>query len=113
MFDCIVQFAFIPFSSYCVFSGQFPACLQNQWQCDDGDCIPDVWKCDGDGDCLDGSDEMDCTGGNFLPKNINPAAFAIYFISSVASCVLEVNTGNTCTFLPSEVDDVAELGVPK
>lgn len=45
-----------------VFSGQLQGCRQNQWQCDDGDCIPNVWKCDGDGDCMDGSDEMDCTG---------------------------------------------------
>ncbi|XP_032396213.1 low-density lipoprotein receptor [Etheostoma spectabile] len=41
--------------------GQSLGCHHGQWQCDDGKCIPDVWRCDGDGDCLDGSDEMDCT----------------------------------------------------
>ncbi|KAM6975856.1 uncharacterized protein LKV04_015114 [Tautogolabrus adspersus] len=41
--------------------GQILGCKQGQWQCDDGSCIPDVWRCDGGGDCLDGSDEMDCT----------------------------------------------------
>uniref|UniRef100_A0A3B4VDK8 Uncharacterized protein n=1 Tax=Seriola dumerili TaxID=41447 RepID=A0A3B4VDK8_SERDU len=51
---------FILSSSPCVFVGQLLGCHQGQWQCDDGNCIPDVWRCDGDGDCLDGSDEMDC-----------------------------------------------------
>lgn len=49
---------------FCGFSGQLPECRNDQWQCDDGDCISDIQRCDGDGDCLDGSDEMDCTGRN-------------------------------------------------
>nr|XP_008280588.1 PREDICTED: low-density lipoprotein receptor-related protein 2-like [Stegastes partitus] len=41
--------------------GQISGCHQGQWQCDDGNCIRDVWRCDGQGDCLDGSDEVGCT----------------------------------------------------
>ncbi|XP_036832491.1 low-density lipoprotein receptor-related protein 2-like isoform X3 [Oncorhynchus mykiss] len=35
-------------------------CGGNQWQCDDGACLRLSWHCDGNGDCMDGSDEMAC-----------------------------------------------------
>ncbi|XP_047229389.1 low-density lipoprotein receptor-related protein 2 isoform X2 [Girardinichthys multiradiatus] len=41
-------------------SGQVLVCHKDQWQCDDGHCITAAWRCDGEGDCLDGSDEMGC-----------------------------------------------------
>lgn len=36
-------------------------CGARQWGCSgDHKCIPDVWRCDGESDCLDGSDEAGC-----------------------------------------------------
>lgn len=35
-------------------------CLPGQWVCQRGECIPEEFRCDGDLDCDDKSDEMGC-----------------------------------------------------
>ncbi|XP_070554667.1 pentraxin fusion protein-like [Ptychodera flava] len=38
----------------------FTSCAEDSYHCDDGQCIPEYRKCDGEMDCLDGDDEDGC-----------------------------------------------------
>ncbi|KAM9735783.1 uncharacterized protein ACNS7B_014885 [Menidia menidia] len=68
--------------------GQLFRCPKGQWQCDDGNCITEVWRCDGQGDCLDGSDEMECTtlSGSECPLGQFPCLGSVGCVAASARC---------------------------
>ena len=41
-------------------NGTAAACADHQWRCGNGECIKKEWKCDGEQDCADNSDELKC-----------------------------------------------------
>ena len=58
---------------FIVFYAAFRDCLDNQFRCASGHCVSELFVCDGDRDCEDYSDEVNCTtrfpGGRFCPAN--------------------------------------------
>ncbi|XP_016532550.1 low-density lipoprotein receptor-related protein 2 isoform X4 [Poecilia formosa] len=69
-------------------SAQLLTCPEGQWQCDDGNCITAAWRCDGEGDCLDGSDEMDCNAAtdSDCPAGQFPCMDSVGCVDASARC---------------------------
>ncbi|MPC76840.1 Prolow-density lipoprotein receptor-related protein 1 [Portunus trituberculatus] len=55
-------------------------CKGTEFKCDDDRCIPASWRCDGDNDCSDNSDENGC-------ESFSCAAWQIACRSSVMKCI--------------------------
>ena len=48
---------------YCIpliYLHKFTVCYSDEFTCDNGECVPDSYVCDGDNDCGDYSDEDGC-----------------------------------------------------
>ncbi|KAJ7313116.1 hypothetical protein JRQ81_004386 [Phrynocephalus forsythii] len=66
-------------------------CQPGNFRCRDGRCIYESWVCDGQADCIDASDETDCT--YVLPRKVVTAAV---IGSLVCGLLLVIALGCTC-----------------
>ncbi|XP_052069141.1 very low-density lipoprotein receptor-like isoform X2 [Mytilus californianus] len=55
----VISFVIV-FTVTCVTSQRSKACDEDEFQCRRGECIPDVWRCDGEPDCKNRRDEKNC-----------------------------------------------------
>ena len=63
-----------------------------QFTCESsGHCIPQSWKCDGDNDCFDNTDEKDCppitcSGSQFKCSNLKQCIHESYKCDGIPDC---------------------------
>ena len=80
-------------------SGEY-SCGVDEFQCEDGNCITNLWRCDFDLDCEDSSDEVGC--GQFRPFTTHPVNLLImikkvgFGISNRGMNVVRKDLGGTC-----------------
>lgn len=57
----IESFQFFQYSEFILYTLVSPACRSYEFSCaTGGQCVPQAWRCDGETDCMDGSDEQQC-----------------------------------------------------
>ena len=65
-------------------------CYFDQFTCDNGRCVSESWKCDGDNDCGDNSDEEYC-GMLYIPCTIQQlflgGSNCVFYANTVCECV--------------------------
>lgn len=58
--NAFIYYCALSFKHY-VLSFSEPTCAPGEWQCGSGRCVPGTFRCDGENDCGDYSDETGCT----------------------------------------------------
>ena len=85
---CINSFFFnlnLLFSSLAL--AQAVTCINDEFQCNQGQCITERWLCDGDSDCPSGEDELNCKSGKkLLALGITLVCFHIIVFLNLVFC---------------------------
>ena len=55
-------------------------CPVDSFLCDNANCVPSIWECDGINDCGDNSDEDHCTG-SFISHTALASEASVFDIS--------------------------------
>lgn len=73
----------------------------NGFQCDGKRCIPKDWKCDGHLDCLDESDEKNCTtcGAGEINCGQNKCVSNVHMCDGTVDCPWGQDERNCCKFI--------------
>ena len=79
------MYRFLIFASLLTFT-KTGTCLQEEFQCKNGQCIAEILRCDHVVDCLDQSDEINCSEFKFL----HIILAALVFITAAKSVTFDL-----------------------
>ena len=93
-----------------LFSGQ-RTCKEYQIPCplQPGKCILEDWRCDGESDCRDGEDELNCTESTGTKRHHHLTSIFI-FATLLIACFLQSGATMTSSNVPNRLDVSPKLG---
>ncbi|XP_002731918.1 uncharacterized protein LOC100371296 [Saccoglossus kowalevskii] len=82
-----------------------PSCADNDFICDDGQCLNKDWECDGSEDCQDASDEVNCFVNSSADIINCPDTDNIFVCDDGRTCI---KSDNVCDGVKDCLDGIDE-----